>query len=116
MKNLNPSRMRYKAHFGKMGPTEKRNPNTGRPIQGFVEEFAVWAGVYSLSLSEQLAYHGTDEKVSLVIFVRHNSKVTENYHVQFKDEMYTVTSVQQDDGLVPIGYDLVTLKKVTSNA
>ncbi|MHC3377756.1 phage head closure protein [Ligilactobacillus equi] len=115
MKNLNPSRLRYKAQFGKMGATAKRNPNTGRPIQSFVEDFSLWAGKYSLSLRDQIEYHGIDESISMVIFTRHNPKIFENQYVKFENTIYSIAEIQQDDGLPPDGFDLITLKKVTSN-
>ena len=107
--------MRIKASFGRMGATQKKNPNTGRPIQGFVASFTVWAGRYSLSLSESLAYQGINEHVSMVIFIRHNPKVNQTQKVQINGELYDISHIQSDDGLVPIGFDLVTLKKVESN-
>ena len=115
MKSLNPSRMRGKALFGHMGETGKNNPNTGRPIKGFVADFAVWYGKYSLSMSDSIAYHGIDQSIAMIIFVRHNPKITDKFKVQVKGLTYDIQSIKSDDGLSPDGFDLVTLKKVDSN-
>lgn len=115
MKNLNPSRMRGKAAFGHMGATDRKNPNTGRPIQGFVPDFSVWYGEYSLSMADSIAYHGIDQSIAMVIFVRHNHILSDRFKVQINDEVYDIVSIKEDDGIPPVGFDLITLKKVDKN-
>lgn len=107
--------MRVKAEFGHMGPTEKRNPNTGRPIQDFITDVKLWCGEYSLSLSERMQYHGMDESIAMVIFVRHNSKVNETQKVRVNGQLYDIRAITQDNGIIQDGYDLISLRKVTSN-
>lgn len=115
VKGLNSARMRKRADFGRLASTGKINPNTGKTMQGFVSDFSVWYGDYTLMLSQRLAYHGLDESLARVIFIRHNTKITETYKVQLEGKMYDIQEIQADDGLTADGFDLIALKKVKIN-
>lgn len=35
--------------------------------------------------------------------------------VQIKGEVYDIVNIKEDDGIPPVGFDLITLKKVDKN-
>ena len=115
VKGLNPARMRKRACFGHLGKSKQVNPNTGRPLQGFMVDFEVWYGEYTLTLNQRLAYHGLDKDIAKVIFIRHNNKIADVQKVKPGEVLYDIHEVQMDDGLTADGFDLVALKKVETN-
>lgn len=111
-KAINPSRMYLRLEFGTESATDVINQNTGEPIQGFVPQFTLWAGQWTLSLEQSLSLAGLAAKNVAVFFIRHNLEVEEGMLLR-KDgkQVYQIDNVNFDDGLPPDGYDLITCHK-----
>lgn len=103
-------RLNKKAEFGDMVAGENVNPNTGEPILEFRADFTLRAGVYSRSQSQQIALSGTELEDTLVLIVRHNTKVSKKMKVKLGIDLYQVINVSFDDSL-PNSYDLITIKQ-----
>lgn len=103
-------RLNKKAEFGDMVAGENVNPNTGEPILEFKADFTLRAGVYSRSQSQQIALSGTDLEDTLVLIIRHNTKVSKKMKVKIDTDLYQIVSISFDDSL-PNSYDLITIKQ-----
>lgn len=107
MKKINPSRLDRRLTFGNMADTDKVNPNTGKPILGFVASTTVWGGRLSLSLTQQLTLAGADNAAETVFFVRHNPVIADAQLVQDGDRLYRIDSINFDDGHDIPGFDSI---------
>lgn len=107
-KHLNYERMRFKLEFGKNEPTGKINPNTGKAVKGFNPHFTKWAGLWTLTQSQQISLAGAGIKNATAFFIRHNDQVTSDFLIRKAGKIYTIDSISYDDGLSPDGFDLIT--------
>lgn len=104
-------RLNKKVEFGDMIAGVNVNPNTGEPILEFKMDFNLRAGIYSRSQSQQIALSGTDLEDTLVLIIRHNTKVSKKMKVKIDTDLYQIVSISFDDSL-PNSYDLITIKQV----
>lgn len=107
-KGINPARMRFKLEFGINEPTGRKNPNTGKAIKGFNPHFTKYAGLWSLTQNQQITLAGAGIKDAVVFFIRHDTKVTDEYKIRKGDKIYKIDSISYDDGLSADGFDLIT--------
>ncbi|VTZ91461.1 phage head closure protein [Limosilactobacillus mucosae] len=115
-KAINPSRMRFRIEFGKEKATDQFNPNTGKPIKGFVPEFERWAGQWSLTQTQQITLAGAGITKAVVFFIRHDSNITDEYEIRKDGDIFTIHSIAYDDGLTADGFDLITCQKVVKHS
>lgn len=114
-KDVNPARMTFKLEFGKQKATNNINPNTGEAIKGFIPDFELWAGQWSLTTDQTISLAGAGIKNAAVFFVRHNISLNESMQVRRdKTTVYQIDSISFDDGLPPDGFDLITCHKLVN--
>ncbi|WP_215660049.1 phage head closure protein [Secundilactobacillus kimchicus] len=107
MKKVNFSRLDRRLTFGNMTDTNRINPNTGKPILGFVPLTTVWGGRLSLSLTQQLTLAGADNSASTVFFVRHNPDIADAQLVQDGNREYRIDNINFDDNSSFPGFDTI---------
>lgn len=110
-KGINVSRMRYRIEFGVFGATDKKNPNTGKPIKGFVPKFKRWAGLWTLTQTQAITLAGSDIEDAVVFFVRHDENITGKLSIRKGDQVYAIKNISYDDGLSTDGFDLITCQR-----
>lgn len=109
VKNLNPSRMRFRLTFCKDGQlTGEVNPNTGEQEKGLKPLFTRWGGKWTLTQTQALSLAGANIRDAMVFFVRHTDKVTSDLVIQWNGQHYVIDSISYDDGIGPNGFDLIT--------
>ncbi|WP_282803945.1 phage head closure protein [Secundilactobacillus kimchicus] len=107
MKKVNPSRLNRRLTFGNMAATNQINPNTGKPILGFVPLTTVWGGRLSLSLNQQLTLAGADNDASTVFVIRHNPDIADAQLVQDGNREYRIDNINFDDDDDLPGFDTI---------
>lgn len=90
-----------------------RNEYTGVNIPQFVSEFKLHYATIKRTLDQQYQLVGTSIADTILIVIRHNSKVNDALHVTLRDGIeYRIESISADDSNNYLTYDILTLAKV----
>lgn len=108
VKRVNPARMTFRLEFGRMEAGAKVNPNTGAKIKEFKPGFSVFAGQWSLRMTESLSLAGLGISNAVVFFIRHRDDITGDMLVRKDEIIYKINNISFDDGISPNGFDLIT--------
>lgn len=114
MKAINYSRMNLRIEFGVFDDTGTPNPNTGESVKGFVPKQTVWAGEWSVNLTQDLTLQGLGIKNGRVFFVRHNPELGFCTYLRIGGEsgdVFKIDNSSVDDGSQVNGFDLITCHK-----
>lgn len=108
------SRLIHEISFGKEESTGKLNPNTGKPIKGFVAKATVHYGTISTSVNQTISTAGSTLANTKVIAIRHNPLLYQYQEATIDGSVYLVASISKDEQLN--AYDLYTLTAKTTHA
>lgn len=108
------SRLIHEISFGKEESTGKLNPNTGKPIKGFVAKAVVHYGTVSTSVNQTISTAGSTLANTKVIAIRHNPLLYQYQEAMIDGNVYLVSSISKDEQLN--AYDLYTLTAKTTHA
>ena len=75
VKRINPARMTFRLEFGRMQAGAKVNPNTGARVKVFKPEFSVFAGQWSLRMTESMSLAGLGISNAVVFFILHRNDI-----------------------------------------
>lgn len=90
-----------------------QNPNNGSMSKKPVTLFTKKGAQRRRTLNQQYSALGTTIEDSIVIGVRHDSRITKALSVLWKGEKYEILDISPDESNTYITYDLITVKKVS---
>lgn len=110
-KKFLPSKFNKRVSFGSV----KSVPNdmTGDYDTKFVKDFCLWCMPQKRTLNQQYQLLHTELEDSIVLVVRHNSKINKKQKVKYDGQEYSILDVSSDEGFNYMAYDYVTVKLVT---
>lgn len=108
------SRLIHEIEFGKEESTGKLNPNTGKPMKGFVAKTTAHYGTITTSVSQTISTAGSTLANTKVIAIRHNPLLYQYQEAMIDGSVYLVSSISKDEQLN--AYDLYTLTAKTTHA
>ena len=108
VKRINPARMTFRLEFGRMQAGAKVNPNTGSRVKAFKPEFSVFAGQWSLRMTESMSLAGLGISNAVVFFIRHRDDITGDMLVRKDEIIYKINNISFDDGISPNCFYLIT--------
>lgn len=100
-----------RAEFG----TIKTDTSNYAPVETFVPQFKLWAGVHMRTLDQSSTLAGTRYEDTRILMVQHNPRLTESLLVKFRGVIYTIVSISPDERLGFPRFDLITVKQRTKN-
>lgn len=110
LNKLTPAAFNKQADFGTV--TTKVNLNTGTNNQKvFKPELILWCAPYTRSLNQSYLL-APELQNTIVIVVRHNSKINDALKVNYQGTLYSIADLSIDDSNTYIAYDYVTLRKI----
>lgn len=101
-------------HIGQFGSMQSETAMTiSGTKQHFVPKQEVHYANYQRSLTQQYQLQGTELAGTIVIAVRSQNKVADDFtHAKLEDGLYRVVSISRDMSHSLTRYDLITLRKV----
>lgn len=106
MLNYDISRMRRKVTF----ETVKSHQNKmGVNVTSPVDVATVWCGEYTNTMSQTYTNLGTNINVDLVLVIRHNPNINNNYKARYQGQQYDIVNINSDERLN--AFDLITLRQ-----
>lgn len=106
MLNYDISRMRRKVTF----ETVKSHQNKmGVNVTSPVDVATVWCGEYASTMSQTYTNLGTNINVDLVLVIRHNPNIKNNYKARYQGQQYDIVNINSDERLN--AFDLITLRQ-----
>lgn len=105
------NRLNHKIEFGTVKSIP--NENTGDYDTEFVPSLTVHCAMYQRSQTQQYALVGTRLDNTIVVAIRSRDTITDQLKARFVGEtgVYSIADISKDASGLPVGYDLVTLKK-----
>lgn len=106
MLNYDITRMKHKVTF----ETVKSHENAmGVNVTAPVKVATVWCGEYNNTMSQTYTNLGTNVKVDLVLVIRHNPSIKNNFKAKYLGQQYDIVNINSDDRLN--AFDLITLRQ-----
>lgn len=93
-------------------PQTVTNPVNGGRTTEPVTQFSKKAGYRRRTLNQSYSIQGTSLEDSILIGVRHDSRINKTLGVTLKGTNYKIESVSPDETNTYIKFDLITLTKV----
>jgi SPP1 family predicted phage head-tail adaptor len=103
-----PSLFNKKIQLGTIKSVE--NDNTGDYSEQFVSQLSLWAYPQKRAISQTYKLLNTDFEDSIVLVVRHNSKINDQLKVIYNGQQYDIINLSSDDSLNYMAYDYLTVK------
>lgn len=111
MLNYDINRMRRKVTF----ETVKSHQNKmGVNVTSPVDVATVWCGEYASTMSQTYTNLGTNINVDLVLVIRHNPNIKNNYKARYQGQQYDIVNINSDERLN--AFDLITLRQTKGHA
>ena len=109
-KKILPSMFNKRCGFGTIKSVQSEN-SIGYKSE-YVEQFSLWCYPKKRTLRQQYDLYGTELDDSLVLIVRHNSKINKQLKVKYNGEIYDILNISSDDSLNYMSYDYLTIKQI----
>lgn len=107
---LKPSDFNRRIVFGKTKDELDESGNFYVPT--LIPELSLWCAPRTRTLNQQYQIMKTELEDTIIVVIRHNPKVNENYEAEYRNEFYDIVSISTDDTNKTFAYDFITLKKV----
>lgn len=105
-----PSMFNRRATFGIIKSIQ--NSNSIGYKQHFVANFSLWVYPQKRTLNQQYQVYKTELQDSIVLVIRHNSKVNDQLKIKYDNKLYQILHISSDDSFNYMTYDYLTCKEI----